>query len=426
MPELTEELITKMMPRIKQIMEEFKLDKRDEVIQLLKENYKEVSERTSSTRLSESRIFNKALGKVCSELGQTGGGERFNIFILSYERPRDWNEKERGEILDAWAKGPRAQLNLTQQGKVMQMKKSGKEVVVSKIDRWAISTDGLYVVLSGKEIEPGEKPIPRDTHKTLRDDKTPNRFFSNPLLPRWSISLVGVAEIETGFKPFEARVYGQWADPTHANYLPKIASCFGTYKAVFGVDEKNSNDKQMRFNYINAITPIEEPATVEEIIYNLVDSGIIHAYAKQKGETDPDQKMYLVDLADLEEFHDEVIARRDDNGDIEKTDRGYDRINWNKFGIGIFYVTAKTDTEIGNSNLRFRDWTGKSNGGFTNETIFFEEEDFPLECAVSFRTNRTPQRWDAEARIRVDDPIHGDVTLGRLLGVKKCSDILEE
>ena len=42
MTELTEELITKMMPRIKQIMEEFRLDDKDQVIQLLKENYKEV------------------------------------------------------------------------------------------------------------------------------------------------------------------------------------------------------------------------------------------------------------------------------------------------------------------------------------------------------------------------------------------------
>ena len=341
MPELTEELITKMMPRIKQIMEEFRLDDKDQVIQLLKENYKEVSERQTSTRLSESRIFLKALGKVCADIGQTGGGERFNIFILGYERPRDWNADERGEIQDAWSKGPRAQLNLTQQGKVMVMKKGGKEVVVSRIDRWAISTDGVYVVLSGKEIEPGEKPVPRDTHKTLRDNKTQNRFFTHPLSPRWSVSFVGVAEVEEGFKPFEARVYGNWADPSHNNYLPKMAPCFGTYKAVFGVDENNSTEKELRFNFINAISLIEEPATVEEIIYNLVDSGIIQAYAEKKGDTEPNQRMFLVDLADLEEFHDEVIARRDEDGEIIKTERGYDRVNWNKFGIGIFYVTSQ-------------------------------------------------------------------------------------
>ena len=155
------------------------------------------------------------------------------------------------------------------------------EKFVKKARFMALVGAGISPVIAarklGIEIEPGEKPVPRDTHKTLRDNKTQNRFFTHPLSPRWSVSFVGVAEVEEGFKPFEARVYGNWADPSHNNYLPKMAPCFGTYKAVFGVDENNSTEKELRFNFINAISLIEEPATVEEIIYNLVDSGIIQA-----------------------------------------------------------------------------------------------------------------------------------------------------
>lgn len=430
MPEIQEDFLEKMMPQIKQIAEENNIEDLDVVIELLKEYYKEISEYPSSKRLPKQRIFNKAFGKVCAELGSTQG-ERVNVLVLAYDEPRDWNAAEREAILKAWEKSPKARDKLKKEGKVMMMKKGGEMVVVSEIDKYAVSSTNECVVISGKEIEEGEQPIPRDYRTTLGDGKTQNRRFTFPLDERWSLTQRGLVQVDDSFKQFEARIYGNWAKPEDKNFLPAVAPAFGLYKGVYGVSEEKSTEDKTIFNFINAIEPLEEDVSIEEIIFSLEGQGVILAYKPIKGNVKEEDKgkVFLVDMDDIDDFHDEVMARRDKEGNVIKTPSNYDSTHWDRYGIGIYYLISKKELESGDYALRFRDYTNASNSCFSNmithDIISKIGENLPAECMVSFRTTRTNKRYDPETKVSVEDPIYGDINLGNLLGLRPTLNLEE-
>ncbi len=425
---LTDELIERRKAYIEQTCKKHNIDNVDEVVSLLKDAYSEVSENPLFKSLPTIRLLNKALGRVCANLG-TSGGERFKVLILAYGRPKDWNQAEYEQILDAWGKGIRSRENLKKDGKIMTMKKGGKDVVVSEILKYERTADGKYVVLSGKEIEEGEMPIPRDTNEFYGDGKTVNKNHTWPLKESWNINVYGLAEVGEGYKPFIGNIYNDWANPKSDKYLPKIAPAFNIYKGNFGVDEGKSTASKIVFNYITAIELDKTITdTSESIIYSLVENGVIGSYKEEKGSANPD-KFYLVDLDDLAEFHDEIMAKREDDGSIMKGKTGYDLTHWDRFGIGIYYLTSKKETKKGNFSLRFRDWTNATNGGFTNEIIDMVEIDdakLPTEHIIAFSTTRKPTRWDSENKIAIDDPINGDITFNSILGMKKTANEIAE
>lgn len=430
--ELTEENISKYMPQIKQVCEEFKIDDITEVVDEIKETFKEISEKyeAKGTNLPEIRYFNKALGKVCSHLGSFDG-ERFDVLILGYSRPRDWNAFDRETILKAWHSGDKAQANLLKAGQIATMPVRGKHQIVSHIDRWGVTSDKKFFVIAGKVLEGEEDPIPIDTNEFLKDKKTVNKRHTYPLDPRWNINVYGLAIVNDEFKQFEARIYGKYADPADEKYLPKIAPTFKSYKTIFGVDDQNKNTDLIKFNFINAIEPLKEQGTMEETIYNLIDSGSLISYKAVKGEVaeEDKRKFFVVDMNDIVEFHEEVMCQRDDKGNIVKTKSNYDATHWDRMGIGVYYLISRKETKTGGFSLRFRDWTNATNGAFSNEvTQYFEIEDsaLPHEVFVSFRTNRKPTRWDSENRVEIEDFINGDVNLGSLMGLSLASSILDD
>jgi len=430
--ELNEENIKKYLPQIKQICEEFKIDSYDEVLEEVKEQFKIISEKyeAKGMKLPEIRYFNKALGGVCAHLG-TFDGERFELLILGYSRPRDWNADGREAILKAWHSGIKAQNNLQKAGQIATMTVNGKPEIVSRIDRWGVSADGKYFVMSGKVLEGDEDPIPIDTREFLLDNKTKNKRATYPLDPRWNINMYGLVNVNDGVKQFEARIYGDYADPSHDKYLPKIAPAFKSYKAVLVVDEERSTNESIRFTYLNAIEAIQEEAPMEQIIYNFIDKGVLLSYKKLKGNvTEEDaKKIFVVDLDNLAEFHKEVMCRHDENGEVIKTKSGYDATHWDRMAVGVFYLITRKETKTGSYSLRFRDWTNATNGAFSNEvTQFFEvgNEDLPHEVFVSFRTNRKKTRWDKENRVEVEDSINGDVTLGSLMGINLAASVMDD
>lgn len=425
---LSEDFLNRKMAIIEQVCEQFKMDDSQEVIDRLKAEYAKVAEEPMNKGIPTIRLFNKALGRVCADLGSSGG-ERFQILILAYGRPKDWNQTEREGILDAWGKGVKARANLIKAEKVMTMKKGGKDVVVSTIDKWQRTEAKVYIVLAGKEIEEGEMPIPRDSNQFYGDGKTKNNSYTCPLEESWNISMQGLVEVSDGYKPFIANIYNKWANPSSTSYLPKIAPAFSIYKASFGVDDRKTKPEKLAFNYITAIEKDKTiTESIEKIVYGLVEDGHIGSYKEEKGNANSD-KVYLVDLDDVKAFHDEIMVKRDDDGNILKGRTGYDLTNWDGYGIGIYYLSSKKETKKGNYSLRFRDWTNKPNGGFTNEIIDMVEIDeakLPLEYLVSFSTTRKPTRWDAENKVAIQDPINGDVTFNSILGLNKASNGLIE
>ena len=425
MPEITEEKLKARMHQIEQVAEQYKIDKIDDLVEQVKEQYKLISDEliAKNRRLPEIRIFNSALGKVCADLGAFAG-ERFEIFILGYTRPKDWNAIDREAILKAWTKGPKARDNLVKSKKIMQMMKQGKLVVVSRIDKYEMTKGGELIVLAGKELEGDEEPLPRDTRKTLADGKTKNRSETRQLTPRWSITMYGVAKVDDeNLKRFEARIYGNSADPGHDNYLPIRATPFESYKAILVADEDKTTENVLKFNFLSAIEPIEEELSSEEIIYLLLDQGIILSYRdKKEAWKDEDKALpFLVDLDDLELFHKEISCVYDEDGNVKKSKGGYDNTHWDRFGIGIYYLYGASETKIGNLALRFRDWTNSTTSGFTDavtQHMNINPNSLPKEVIVSFRTTRKLTRWDKENKIAIDDKINGDVLIGSIMGLK--------
>jgi len=425
MPEITEEKLKARMHQIEQVAEQYKIDNIEDIVNRVKEEYKKVSDElvAKNRRLPEIRIFNSALGKVCADLGAFAG-ERFEIFILGYSRPKDWNAVDREAVLKAWTKGPKARDNLVKSKKVMQMMKQGKLVVVSRIDKYDITKGGEMIITSGKELEGDEEPIPRDTNKTLADKKTPNRGCTRPLNPRWSITMYGVAKVDDeNLKRFEARIYGKSADPSHDNYLPKMATPFESYKAILVVDEDKTTENVIKFTFLSAIEPIEEELSSAEIIYLLLDQGIILSYRDKKEAWDNESKVhpFLVDLDDLELFHKEISCVYDEEGNVKKSKGGYDNTYWDRIGIGIYYLYGASEAKTGNLALRFRDWTNSNTSGFTNEVtqhLKINPNSLPREVIVSFRTTRKLTRWDKENKVAIDDKINGDVLIGSIMGLK--------
>ena len=308
---------------------------------------------------------------------------------------------------------------------------NGKPEIVSHIDRWGVSADGKYFVMSGKVLEGDEDPIPIDTREYLMDNKTKNKRCTYPLDPRWNINMYGLVNLTDGIKQFEARIYGKYADPTNDNYLPKIAPAFKSYKAVLIVDTDHSTPELMRFSFLNAIEQVGEDKPMEQIIYDLIDKGVLQSYKKVMGKVSEADagKIFVVDLNTIKEFHAEVMCRHDDNGDVVKTKSGYDATHWDRMAIGVYYLITRKETKTGNFSMRFRDWTNSTNGGFSNEvTQFFEvsDKDLPHEVFISFRTNRKKTRWDKENRVEVEDSINGDVTLGTLMGISLAASIMDD
>ena len=430
--ELNEESIKKYLPQIKQVCEEFKIDDYEEVLQEVIDEFKSISDKyeAKGMKLPEIRYFNKALGKVCSHLG-TFDGQRFELLVLGFSRPRDWNAQAREAILKAWHSGAKAQANIKKAGQIATMTVSGKPEIVSHIDRWGVSADGKYFVMSGKVLEGDEDPIPIDTREYLMDNKTKNKRNTYPLDPRWNINMYGLVNLADGIKQFEARIYGDYADPTKDKYLPRVAPAFKSYKAVLVVDTDHSTNDLMRFSFLNAIEAVAEDKPMEQIIYDLIDQGVLVSYKKHKGNVSEADagKIFVVDLDTIEEFHSEVMCQHDEHGDVVKTKSGYDATHWNRMAIGVYYLITRKETKTGNYSMRFRDWTNSTNGAFSNEvTQFFEvkDGDLPHEVFISFRTNRKKKRWDKENRVEVEDLINGDVTIGTLMGINLAASIMDD
>jgi len=430
MVELSKDKLEARMHQIEQIAEEYNIEDVKKLVESVKEKYKEISDdlESRSKKLPEIRIFNKALGAVCTDLGSFSG-ERFQILVLGYTRPRDWNANEREAILKAWAGGPKARDNLIKSKKVMQMMKQGKMVIVTRIDKGQNTKSGDYIVLSGKELEEGEEPIPRDTRKMLADNKTPNRSFGRPLTERWAINMFGLARINEAFKHFEARVYHNgYANPNHDNFLPTIAPAFGTYNSIMSVNEDKSTEDKLILGYISAIEPIkEENLSTEEILYQLLDEGLIQSFKDTKGSVEDHETPFLVDLDDISDYHDEVVALKDDKGEVIKSAGGYGKTHWDRLGIGIWHLFAMTQTKNDNYALRFRDWTNKVISGFTDELtqhLKLNANSLPKEVMVSFRTFKKKTRYDPENKVSIEDPINGDIVLGNIMGLSFTEDIL--
>lgn len=417
--ELTQQKLEEYAPQINQTIEEFEIspEEEDSFIEELKENFEDVSERKSSGVLPEGIILRKALGKTTAALAQRG--DRFNMYILGIGKPTDWNRWDRMEIIEAWEKGPRAQQELKEQGKVATIKVRGEEKVLDATEdyNYRKSDSGKCVFTEGVPIEEteGGEPLPLDYEETKRNSDEANPHYGFPLGESWSLNIWALSEVEKdNWIPTVIKVYRSQADPSSENFIGNSMETFKEYRCVVNVDKDNSGKGYLRCNGINSFLPVEkdDDITVEQEVYGMVGT-FIPDY--KDGDFD-EHDFVFVDIKDIENLHNEFFAKRDENGEVIKSKSGYDKTHWDRLAIGSFRVFQSKPTKTGNLQLQLSDWSGSGYSVFVdpNEIGELGEEQ---EIFISFATTRKPTRWDPESNENIEDPINGDVVINRLRGI---------
>lgn len=420
--ELTQQKIEEHAPQINQTIEEFSIspEEEDAFLEALKENFGIVSERRSSSVLPEGIILRKALGKTTAALAQSG--ERFNMYIVGIGEPRDWNEWDRRGIIEAWEKGPRAQQKLKEAGKVATIKIRGEEKVLDATEEYEYhkSDSGKCIFTKGVPIEETDdgEPLPLDSEETKRNSDEDNPHYGFPLGENWSMNVWALAEIEKDkWIPSVISIYGSEANPSNENYIGKLLDVFTEYRCVVNVNKDKSGKGYLRCNGIKSFIPVDDESggTTEQVIYGLVGNFITDY---KDGDIEPHDFVF-VDIKDIEDFHDEFFAVKDDNGDVVKSNSGYDKTHWDRLAVGIYNVYEIKTTKTGSLQLRLSDWSG------TGYSVFVEPGEIDIdeeqEIVISFSTTRKPTRWDSDARENVEDPINGDVVINRLRGIEVLS-----
>lgn len=444
-----DELIEERKSEILQIIEAQDIEDKDEFIEVLKKYYDSLP---TSRIYTPDKKFTRALSFASADFsGQTG--ERVELAVLGYTNPRDWNEESRNKILDAWEKGQVAQEKLISEGKVMTLKTRDGRVVVSEIYNMAKSDSGEWIVLEGKELEGDEQPIPRDNREKItyaNGQSYENNNYGNKLGSRWSMTMFALTSDGKKDIYCEVDIGGPFADPFSEQFVRKKAPALNFYDATIFVDEDKSKEGFLKGKSLQAIAPktiyvndivekiidgevVQEEEKKElpfdEYIYSLVDGveledGLykpIRDFKEYMAMDEEDREeiedsIFLVDLGDLEYFH-ELIAKRESDGTPSMTASGKNYSLWNKFALSVPVLNAVKEASNGNTQL-ILNHRGTTKNAFLDPT-FPEIKGGKCECMISFNTVKLSTRWDREQRKQIKDPNNGDVNIANIFGFKK-------
>jgi len=373
----------------------------DTIIEDFKKQYKVVSSRPDAEGRSVQKLMDKARNMLIAIYASGDNREKFEAIIFGFRTPQNNNADEMQLIKDLWAKGPRQRKKLLEEGKIMTM---DEDVPISTIDFNPEFTDEGEMIPHGKVWEEGEEIIPREYKKVFDDNKTKNWNWSYPMKDNWKLDYYGYAEsISDGIKrSFNHTLYGDLADPSHPDFLPEQTEEFSLYDARFYVNEDRTEEDNWVFKGEPSFSPKESIKLIDDILYELDEEGIVS----------------LVPVGFIREFHDNEVAVKDEDGNIIKTKSGYDKTNWNKYGMGIYQVTSASKTKKGNYRLDIMDSSAPKIkiSAFTEPHI---EIGFnaPAECIICWRSTKRPDRYDREQKKRIIDPVNGDINLN-IMGLK--------
>ena len=423
-------IIKKRISEINQIKEEFGIEDIEVIKDLVKNYFEMLPARSPGDK------FKRALAFAASDLGQFGG-EKFTIAVFGYDSPRDWNSFEVDAILKAWEQGQVAQNKLIEDGKIMTKNTPKGKVAVSSIPPNGIqeADNGEPVVVVGTELTGDEQPIPRHYKKMIGtgEKARQNKRYGYPMTSNWTITMHGVTHNGSTYVPFIAPIYsgydGDWANPESDDFLPKKAPACRFYSITAQPHKDLSTEELIRISRLTSINPLEvktpegDDMNIRDFVYNLINEGVLYDFKRYQKASAEEREVikdgiFLVDISDLEEFHTEIMAMRDKDGNVVKGKTGWDRVDYSKYGLGIFVCKEVRTTKKGTEQLVLVDSAGKKQNAFMDSFSPKVDIEAPAECLVAFKTNRKPTRWDKEAKTAVEDHINGDVTFGHVLGAK--------
>ena len=461
-------LIVERKKEIIQLQEGLGVEDINEIVELVKNYYNKLP---TSRVFTPDKKFTRALSFVSADLAPQDGREKIELAILGYTRPRDWNNAESSKILADWEKGPVAQQKLIDDHKVMRIKTREGYKAVSKVEELENDDKGVPQVIKGKILEGDEPPIPRD-HLTIggKGEKTwENKHYGYPLGTKWAMNMHGLTHDGKKDILLRGNIYsnydGDWATPSSDDFLIRKAPPFGFYDATVVVDDEKSTEDCLVIKSISAIVPkiimvsedetivnddgtteiqlLDKPLDFLEYIYGVMegteivdDEGNVSYYSPIKDfkeylmTEDPDiraslaESLFLVESNDYAEFHD-LIANRDEEGKLKRTDKGANYSKFNKLGLSVMVCKQIKETKNGNDQLVLVGGGGKVLNAFMPPEYPKLSLDKSAECLISFNTVKKGTRYDKETKKQVKDPVNGDVQINNVMGYKTTFELMD-
>jgi hypothetical protein len=469
--------------RLVKIAEDNEL-KGEEVLQLfevMRLKVKEIDPHLGDAKL-DKRTYNGILNYFSNKKFAKGKEFLFIPFGVQSEA-RDQNKGLRDEILKDFA-DPEKRKDVIKQGKVMCMKISDQEIdnkevfyndvykPVRKITKFTMVND-VYVVTEGELWEPGDTPIARDYRQNLSFGKGENEKeyenfrYSYPLDPRWKLVIFGLGYFpgfremitDTGIQKVQKTMksdgvlckvafWGDYADPNSAKFVLKKPIWFIPCKVKATENQSISSALNLNVTSKTEIEMSDVKPKIEKLAKQInvrIDKEAKQAYgrAKQAKETEdiPKEqkakimamwKLYkkfagkdyipFIDLAQIDSWHKERRAVRDEDGNILK-DGVWDKIDFDAFALsectlnGIYEKEGKTPKIILSDISLPQDQSSIFCG-------FAKGIDTKLpnsSVIISLTTSRGNKVYDPDTRTYIEDE-EGATAFAKVKGVRVLVD----
>jgi len=355
-----------------------------------------------------------------TELQQETGKE-INIIIFGKDPSRDSNASLRKQILADFWNNPESRRKVVEQGKVMVMKAGKGDPTkdfhsvykpVTKIIE-SVEVDGETVVTKGEIWDPALviDPICRDFRKFLDDDENVENWnYTKPLLENWRTTYFGIGYFEDTpdlTKKVQLRFFGDSADPHSGQFVGKRIDFFIPYKVKVTVNENLSTEDCYSVSAKNV--PVPSGDVDIDIIAMLEAINTMHrARLEAKGKK-PLDLIPIVDMADLKKWHLERRARKDVDGNIMKSDSGWDLTNWDEYCVidQVTYLGLREFSEGYKPAVLQHDSTGRRSFFVNYDNDINMNVPVPADILICVKTGRGLSSYDRESRTKVelsDDP----------------------
>jgi hypothetical protein len=394
----------------------------DKVTQLFEWAKNKLAAETGKT---EPSLSVAALHAIRAKLTQAQAevGKEINVIFFGKDNSTDTNARLRNGILKEFWNNPESRKKVIEDGKIMvlQVKKGdpAKEFhymykpIISMEE--SVEVDGELVPTKGEIWDPttNDDPLCRDYRKHLDDEgNIENWQYSRPLEPNWKTTLFGIGFFEDTpdiTKKVQVRFFGDMGNPSSGQFVCKHLKFFAPYKLKVQVNEKLTSDEC----YVATARskPVFAEAPGEEIDVVGMMTTINQNWAEQqdaKGK-EPRDLVEVIDFADLKEWHLRRRARKDDDGNILKSERGWDLTNWDE------YCLIDQATYLGK-----REFTGEyapaviQHDSIGSLSVYLNYDDhlpmdipIPADLLICVKTGRGTTKYDRESREKIldaDDP----------------------
>jgi len=440
-----ESLIKERISELEELQKEHDVDNVQEIKDLMIHHFNTLP---SSKFYTTEKKWQRALAFTSSDLGAYEG-QKMELVVLSYGKPKDWNDVKVSKILSAWDKGIVAQEKLLDDGHVMRIMTDDGYKPVSEVNPNGLvqADSGEWHVISGKVLEDDEAPIPRDydEFRVKKDGtKSKNKHWGKPLTSSWRITMQGLfydGEKDITFTGYFYSTYdGDWANPASENFLPKIAPAFGFYDTVVNVNTDASDEYHLVLSGLSSIkTKIitvtgdnGEPRELDimEYIYGVMGGVELdgkrytplrdfreYLNADEEEREAIENSIFMLESEHFELWHDLHAIRLEDKS-LKRTAKGTSYTGFDDYAIGIMVCRELKTTKNGNQQLNLSGSKGKKIVGFLTDNDPALEMEITSECIISFNTKQLGTRYDVKAKKKVEDPQNGDYTFNNIFGVK--------